>query len=145
MSRKRDAFNGSPSLYEIAPWGRVLLNRWHEPCLTPAWAANKSLWLTTTTTIIYENVSIRFNRSCSGSVTVEPERSSALGLLSSLLWWLPPRLLAAPPLAWRVLVWWVLAPGLLVSWSSGRCGTILMCLQEAELILEPILPPPGSA
>ena len=70
---------------------------------------------------IYEKVSVRLNRSCGGFITAQPERSSALGLLSSLLW-LPPRLLASSLLVFRVL-----APGLLVPWSShGCCSPVLI-------------------
>src|SRR5271165_3789327 len=58
--------------------------------------------------------------------TAQLERSSALGLLSSLLW--PPRLLAS----W-LLVCRVLAPRLLVPWSShGCCGPGLICLHVKE-------------
>jgi hypothetical protein len=76
---------------------------------------------------IYEKVSIRFNRSSSGSFAAQPERSSALGLLPSRVW-LPPRLLASPLLASGLLVCWLLAPGLLVPWSSNCCGPVLICL-----------------
>jgi|SRR5580658_3801929 hypothetical protein len=83
--------------------------------------------------LIYEKVSVRFNCNCGGFVTAESERPSALGLLSSLLWWLPQCLLASPVLAWRVLDRWVLAPRLLVSWPGGRRGTVLMGLPENEV------------
>jgi hypothetical protein len=73
---------------------------------------------------IYEKVSLRFNRSCGGFVTAQPERSSALGLLSSLLW-LPPRLLA-PLLARGLLVWRLLASRLLVPGSSRSRGPVLI-------------------
>ena len=95
--------------------------------------------------LIYEKVSIRFNRSCGGFVTAKPERSSALGLLSSLLWWLSPSLLASSLLAWKVLEWWVLASRLLVSWPSGRRGTVLMCLQESEVDFTMILAAEGRS
>jgi hypothetical protein len=59
------------------------------------------------------------HRSGGSFITAPPERSSSLGLLSSLLR-LPP-LLASPLLASWLLVWRVLASGLLVPWSDhGR-------------------------
>ncbi len=74
---------------------------------------------------IYEKISFRFNCSCSSPFTTQPERPSALGLLSS---WLPLRLLASPLLASRLLVCRLLASGLLVlvpRSSDSRCGPVL--------------------
>jgi hypothetical protein len=83
----------------------------------------------------YEKVSFRLNRSCSSPFTTQPERTGALGLLSSLSW-LPLRLLASPLLASRLLVCRVLVSGLLgrVPWPSHGCSGSLL----AALISRPV-------
>src|ERR1700722_6877167 len=108
--------------------GRPSPREWHRPCLSVSAAAN------ITPTAAYkknEKVSIRFNCSRSGSIAAESERSGTLGLLPSLLWWLPPCLLASV-LAWRLLVWRVLASWLLVRRSGGRRGPLLTIVATAK-------------
>jgi hypothetical protein len=103
----------------------VLLHPWYGSCLTRRGAAHQND-CGSEPKIIYEKASIRLNRSCCSFVTTQPERSSALGLLSSLLRRISLCFLASPLLAWRLLVWWILASGLLVSWPGGRGGALLI-------------------
>jgi hypothetical protein len=108
--------------------------QWHASCLREVRAAieKTNIAAAHNQSARYEKVSFRFDSSCSGSVTAQSKRSSALGLLPSLLW-VPPRLLA-PLLARWLLVRRFLASWLLVRWSSGsrrpvliwphRCGSL---------------------
>ena len=86
----------------------------------------------------YEKVSFGLNRSCSSPFTAQPERTGALGLLSSLLSWLPLCLLASPLLASRLLVCRVLVSGLLgrLPWPGHGCGgSVLTALISRPLSL----------
>jgi hypothetical protein len=123
--RRGTLFTVLPFKQETVPWEIVLLRPWHEPCLLEGGPRIKNYSAQKKQERIYEKVSIRFNCGCGGFVTAQPERSSALGLLSSLLWWIPC-LLASPLLAWRLVVWWILASRLLVPWPSGRRGAVLV-------------------
>jgi hypothetical protein len=96
-------FTAFLSNLKVAPRQSVLPQPWHEPCLTEELAANpmRAFAAHDNKSSIYEEVSVRLNCICGSLYAAQPERSSAVGLLTS---------------------------GLLVFWSSHvRCSRVLIC------------------